>query len=236
MSEPSGATRTQRFYTRWARLYDAIAAHTPGVRRERRRAVAALDLSPGDVVVDFGCGTGANLPFLREAVGETGTVVGVDFTPGMVARAAERAAAWENVHVVRGDATRPPIRGVADAVSGATSDGTTPDAVFASFVSGMVEDPAGMVDRWQSLVGEGGRIGLLDLARSTGRGRPLNPLFALIVRASSPPGGSVSAATLAAKLDERVAAAHRQVLENCTETSHETSVFGFVRLSVGRVS
>lgn len=219
------ATSTQSFYTRWARLYDAIASHTPGIHGLRRRAVAQLDLSPGDSVVEFGCGTGANFPFLREAVGAGGTVVGVDFTPGMVARANQRASRWKNVHVVRGDATRPPVFGV-DAE-------TEPDAVFASFLSGMLDDPAGAVEIWRTLLATDGRIALLDLARSTGPGRPLNPVFAQVVRASAPPGGDVSTATLAATLDERVAAAHRAVLAG-DDATHETAMLGFVRLSAGR--
>lgn len=223
------AERTQWFYTRFAGLYDAIASHTPGVRRLRQHAVDSLALEAGDAVVEFGCGTGANIPFLRDAVGPTGTVVGVDFTPGMVARAARRAARWDNVHVVRGDATRPPVvgAGAEDAPPGA------PDVVFASFLSGMLDDPASAVELWAALVGPGGRIGLLDLARSTGAGRPLNPLFALVVRASTPPGGDRSAATLTATLDERVAGAHRALLECCHDAVHETTMLGFVRLSVG---
>ena len=229
------AEGTQAFYTRWARLYDAIATRTPGVERIRRRAIDGLELAPGDAVVEFGCGTGANFPFLRDAVGPSGTVVGVDFTPGMVARASRRAARWENVHVVRGDATRPPIRGVDDAgvASGDLGALGAPDAVFASFLSGMLEDTAGAVETWISLLRPGGRIALLDLARSTGRGRPLNPLFALVVRASTPPGGAASAATLTATLDERVATAHRRLIDRCSATTHETLLLGFVRCSAG---
>lgn len=220
----TGAAATQAFYTRWARLYDAIASYTPGVRGLRRNAAATLDLEPGDTVVEFGCGTGANFPFLRAAVGAEGTVVGVDFTPGMVARASRRTARWENVHVIRGDAVRPPVVGAAE------NDETAPDAVFASFLAGMLEDPAAAVETWRALLTPGGRIALLDLVRSTGAGRPLNPAFAHVVRLSAPPGGDASARTLAATLDERVAAAHRAVLDG-DDADHETAMLGFVRLS-----
>lgn len=230
-SNRAGAAATQSFYTRWARLYDAIASYTPGVRGLRRSAVATLRLDPGDTVVEFGCGTGANFPFLRDAVGASGTVVGVDFTPGMVARAARRAERWENVHVVRGDATRPPVVGAADEGVGHEGiDRDGPDAVFASFLMGMLEDPAGAVSTWRSLLRPGGRIALLDLVRSTGAGRPLNPLFERVVRLSAPPGGTESATAMTAQLDERVAAAHRAVLAG-DDASHETAMLGFVRLS-----
>jgi len=80
---------TQSFYGRWARVYDWVAT-APGVESWRTRAVGALDLDPGDTVVEMGCGTGANVPHLREAVGPEGRVVGVDLTRGMLRRARER--------------------------------------------------------------------------------------------------------------------------------------------------
>ena len=50
----------------------------------RRRAAARLDLKPGNRVLEIGCGTGRNLPFLREAVGRSGKVYGVDLSTGML--------------------------------------------------------------------------------------------------------------------------------------------------------
>ncbi|WP_024759247.1 class I SAM-dependent methyltransferase [Streptomyces exfoliatus] len=50
-------------------------------------AVSELGLRPGDAVLDAGCGTGRALPPLRGAVGPTGTVLGADLTPEMLAEA-----------------------------------------------------------------------------------------------------------------------------------------------------
>lgn len=220
-----GVAATQSFYSRWADLYDAIATGTPGIGRLRERAVAALGPGRGDVVVDVGCGTGATLPYLRERVGSGGTVVGVDFTPGMVdrARGRVRAAGWENVHVVRGDATRLPV--------------DRADAVFASFVSGMLAAPARVVSDWADLVGPGGRLALFDLARSTRvAGAPLNLLFRGLVRASSPPGtGQRHGESPTRVLDRRVAAAHRALFERCSGVAHGRAALGFVRISAGTV-
>lgn len=177
----------QSFYSRWATGYDLLATYAPGVRRVRRRAVDALDPAPGDVVVDVGCGTGANLPFLREAVGPEGRVVGVDFSPGVVARARDRAARWRNVAVVRGDARSLPA--------------SEPDAVFASFLVGMLADPACVLDDWLDAVGPDGRVGLLHLSSSEGRGRPLNPVYAALVNAAAPPA-AVEGLTASADRDD----------------------------------
>jgi SAM-dependent methyltransferase len=228
----AGVDATQSFYTRWALLYDAVATHTPRLGGLRERAVNELAPAPGDRVVEMGCGTGANFPYLRERVGESGSVVGVDFTPGMVDRARRRVEreGWENVHVARGDATRPPL-----------AEGDA-DALFASFVSGMVDDPAAVVDGWCDLVGAGGRIGLLDLGRSTRpAGRPINALFRGLVLVASPSkrallwpaGGTGSGA--ASTLDSRIAAAQRRLRERCPDARYSTHALGFARLGVGTV-
>jgi len=93
------------FYGRWAGLYDRVAARSV-VQSWRRRAVDALALSPGDTVVEMGCGTGANVPALRERVGSEGRVVGLDLTREMIERARthpERTG--PGVDYLRGDAT-----------------------------------------------------------------------------------------------------------------------------------
>jgi ubiquinone/menaquinone biosynthesis C-methylase UbiE len=72
-------TDAQSFYGRWAQVYDWLAS-APGVASWRDRTADALALASGDTVVEMGCGTGANVPHLRERVGPSGRVVGIDVT------------------------------------------------------------------------------------------------------------------------------------------------------------
>jgi len=72
----------------------------------RARAVERLGLKPGDRVLEVGCGTGRNLPYLVKAVGPQGRVYGVDYSDGMLARAramCERRG-WRNVTLLQQDA------------------------------------------------------------------------------------------------------------------------------------
>lgn len=55
--------------------------------RVRARAIACLPLGPGGTVVELGCGTGRNFSYLRHAVGRFGRVIGVEFSPKMLALA-----------------------------------------------------------------------------------------------------------------------------------------------------
>ncbi|MXR41919.1 methyltransferase domain-containing protein [Halobaculum sp. WSA2] len=222
------------FYTRFARAYDALARRGPFVATLRRALADALDPEPGATVVEFGCGTGANRPYIEELVGSDGRYVGVDFAPGVLRVARERdRERYRNRdeedgnggEYVRGDAARPPLR----------DDGV--DACCGAFVVGMLPDPAAAVREWADLVGPGGRIALLDLARTTRPGwRALNPAFRLFVRAGSPPGTARSLERSPATVqDERVAAAHRALREACADTEYRTLLGGFARVSAGTV-
>jgi demethylmenaquinone methyltransferase/2-methoxy-6-polyprenyl-1,4-benzoquinol methylase len=86
-------------YRHHAPGYDASAARTMALRR---RAVALLSLQPGEAVLDVACGTGLSLPLLREAVGPTGRVIGVEVSPEMMAQARSRVAheGWSNVRLI----------------------------------------------------------------------------------------------------------------------------------------
>lgn len=72
----------------------------------RRRAVQRLRLKPGDCAMEIGCGTGLNLPYLREAVGPTGRVYGVDLSPKMLEKSRElcQSEGWTNVFLIQSDA------------------------------------------------------------------------------------------------------------------------------------
>jgi len=212
----------ERFYGRIAPRYDLLAT-APLVRRWRECAVEALDLSPGDTVVEMGCGTGANVPSIRERVGSEGRVVGIDRTQGMLAQARERVerAGWANVSLVRGDATSPPIDGA--------------DAVLGSFVVGLFDDPGAAVDRWLDALEPGGRIAILEAGRSDRLlAPPLNLAFRAFVRVSSP-GGPTRWHSPARQLDRRIAAARDALVARTVERRHETAALGLVSVTSGRL-
>ena len=79
--------------------------------RLRRRLISRAGFQTGDHVLDMGCGTGASFAALREAVGASGRVTGVELTEEMAAVARQRisAAGWDNVEVTVGDATIAPL-------------------------------------------------------------------------------------------------------------------------------
>lgn len=218
---------TQAFYGRWARVYDRLAT-APGIRSWRAAAADALDLSPGDTVVEMGVGTGANLPHLRDRVGPSGRVVGLDLTRGMLDVAARRVAraGWDNVALLRADARRPPVASPVDAIVG-------------SFVVGMFADPEAVVETWLDHLGPGGRLALLDAARSERTAAlPLNLAFRAFVRLTAPRGGSrvaIPSGSPVERLEDRIDAASAALEAGTASTGEARFAGGFVRLRWGRL-
>jgi ubiquinone/menaquinone biosynthesis C-methylase UbiE len=222
-----GAGDAQSFYGRWALLYDLLATRTPGIGSLRERAAAVLRLDPGDTVVEMGCGTGANLPYLREQVGPEGTVVGIDFTRPVLDRARATVAEYDNVHLVRGDAASPPVE-------------EPVDAVLATFVVGMLDVPAGAVDDWCDLLSEGGHLVLVDAGSSDSDrayARLVDAAFRAVVVLSTPPTTQLRYdRDPQALLDRRVADARDALGARAEALADERRALGVVRLTGGRIA
>jgi SAM-dependent methyltransferase len=76
-------------------------------------------IKKGDVVVDLGSGAGNDCFVARHETGETGKVIGIDFTPKMIERARMNAEArgFNNVEFREGDIEQMPITSnVADVI------------------------------------------------------------------------------------------------------------------------
>lgn len=134
----------------------------------RRHAVEWLNLKPGERVLEIGCGTGRNLPFLRSAVGASGHVYGVDISAGMLAKARELTAQnhWPNVGLVEQDAAEFAPPEPLDAV------------VFGFSYNTMPHHQAVLRHAW-SLLRPGGRLVIMDGKLPPGLGGRLILPFSL---------------------------------------------------------
>ncbi len=162
--------RVRRRYDRFAPLYDTAMVierlFFPGARR---RAVEVLHLQPGQTVVDIGCGSGRNLPLLRDAVGEGGEIIAVDWSPRMLDVARKRASrnGWSNVRFLRADAatlTRETMLrlGRRDLVGGA-------DAALSTFALSVIPQWERAYEAMIGLMRPGGRVVIADVGLSARR-------------------------------------------------------------------
>ena len=164
--------RGRRLYDWWSRhpgafrlLYGVVFL---GQERQRRRAsLDRLGVTPGDRVVEVGCGRGNTLAALSETVGPDGSVIGIDYSSGMTRTARDRTktAGLSNVTVIAGDAHRLPL--ATDSV----------DAAYAAMSLTAMPDATRVTRETRRVLRPGGRLSILD-ARPFQHGawRLLNPL------------------------------------------------------------
>lgn len=171
---PAEANRILKQYSLWSRgpLYQIGTFLTLGPREQKLRmeAVRALGLSSGASVLDVGSGTGANLPSIEETIGPSGSVVAVEFTPRMLARARARAEqqGWQNIQFLEMDA------------AAMTFDREFDGAICTLALT--------VIPRWRDALGAmvaavrpGGRIAVLDAQYvRRGIGRILRPYIRLM--------------------------------------------------------
>ncbi len=76
-------------------------------------------IKKGDVVIDLGSGAGNDAFIARHETGESGKVIGIDFTPAMISRARQNAESrgFNNVEFRQGDIEEMPVSsGAADVI------------------------------------------------------------------------------------------------------------------------
>ena len=140
----------RKTFTDWAPFYNPTHGWT---LPKRRLARLALDLKPGDRVLDLACGTGLNFPHLRELVGEYGQVVGVDLTPAMldIARKLIVSNNWKNVEVREADAANLPFPDASF------------DKVLITFALNIIPDFVKAIEEVQRVLVPGGRFVALEM-------------------------------------------------------------------------
>jgi ubiquinone/menaquinone biosynthesis C-methylase UbiE len=123
----------------------------------RRRAIVRerLGAQPGERIVDIGCGPGFYCAELAEEVGSSGSIVGVDGSPSMLALAQRRCERFAHVELVEGEATAVPV---ADASC---------DAAISVQVQEYVPDISASLGEMLRVLKPGGRVLIWDIDWAT---------------------------------------------------------------------
>ena len=130
--------------------YLGEVARSPQGRDYKAAVLESLELGPGLVVLDVGCGPGTDLAAMAGLVAPDGVVIGVDHDDRMVREAAERTADVSGVEVRQGDVHALPL-------ADASVDRARTDRVLQH-----VADPGAAVAEIARVLRPGGAVALAE--------------------------------------------------------------------------
>lgn len=110
-------------------------------------------IQPGDTVIDLGSGAGNDCFIARAETGETGKVIGIDFTPAMIdlARKNNAVRGFSNVEFRQGDIDDMPVAS------------ETADVIVSNCVLNLVPDKAAVVRDIFRVLKKGGHFSISDI-------------------------------------------------------------------------
>jgi S-adenosylmethionine-diacylgycerolhomoserine-N-methlytransferase len=147
--QPRTGTLEQRlegFYRPQAQHYDRFRER---LLQGRQEMISLLAPPAGARIVELGAGTGRNLEFFGNRVGEFASVELVDLCPALLQVARQRCRAWPNVEIVHADATKWRPRFAVD-------------CVYLSYALTMIPAWRSALDNALAILKPGGRLGVVD--------------------------------------------------------------------------
>ncbi len=160
--------RAKRYNLSTSLIYNALGFR---VNHHRRIAAEQLGLRQGDTVVEIGCGTGANFPFLEKFVGKEGRIIGVDLSTDMLGKASERVRrqGWSNVTLENRD--------------GASFTFPRPtDGILSTFALTMIPEYDEVVRQGAEALSLGGCFVVMDFKMPSGRLADVAPHVAFLLK------------------------------------------------------
>ncbi len=110
-------------------------------------------IKKGDVVIDLGSGAGNDAFIARNETGETGKVIGIDFTPAMIDRARQNneVRGYNNVEFRQGDIEKMPVTA------------NTADVIVSNCVLNLVPNKDGVIKDIYRVLKPGGHFSISDI-------------------------------------------------------------------------
>lgn len=110
-------------------------------------------IKKGDIVIDLGSGAGNDAFIARHETGETGKVIGIDFTPAMIERARQNneVRGFNNVEFRQGDIEKMPVTA------------NTADVIVSNCVLNLVPNKDAVIKEIYRVLKPGGHFSISDI-------------------------------------------------------------------------
>ncbi|KAA3644037.1 MAG: methyltransferase [Chloroflexi bacterium] len=90
--------KANSYYNRFSRVYDLVSSKAY-YHKARSRAIEELNLEKGTRILNVPVGTGQNFEYFQSYLEDTGLILGVDISPGMLMKAKKKIGRnnWSNI-------------------------------------------------------------------------------------------------------------------------------------------
>ena len=157
------------YYDKFSKVYDWFSPKSY-YHKARTYAVEQLNLKSGHTVLNLPCGTGQNFEYFQKYLNETGLIIGVDLSEGMLEKAKQKVTDnhWNNIKIIKEDATQINKEWVATHINSSIKI----DAILCDLGLSGFPDWERVIDNMLDLLKPDGRLVIMDwyIPKSTLRG------------------------------------------------------------------
>lgn len=96
-----------KYYNRFSKIYDFVSSKRY-YHKSRKYAIKQLELQKHQTILNLPCGTGQNFSHFQEYLLQTGQIIGIDLSDGMLQKAKQKVTKndWQNIKIIKEDATK----------------------------------------------------------------------------------------------------------------------------------
>lgn len=147
-----------RYYDKLSVIYDYISNWY--YKKARNYAIEELELKKGQTVLNLPCGTGVNFKYFNEYLNNSGLIIGIDLSSGMLDKAKQKIekSGWTNIDTELKNATKIDQ----EWLNGYSNEKITVDAVFCDLGLSGLPEWQNIIDNMISILKPKGRIVILD--------------------------------------------------------------------------
>ena len=149
------------YYDQFSKVYDVFSPKAY-YHKARLHAVKNLQLTNGKAVLNVPVGTGQNFEYFQNYLKNSGIIVGIDISLGMLGKAQNKIVQnkWNNIKLLNQDVTNSDFSTVREFLEASSFQGF--DAILCDLGLSGFPDWRNVIDKMVSMLSLNGRISIMD--------------------------------------------------------------------------